>query len=186
MPTKITSSAKSLAVHIRPLRRADIAACATLVAETPLWQRYRYDQARCTADLREALARGDDLHVAVSGAKTVVGLAWVLPRGAFGRVPYLKLLAVASAVRSQGVGPRLLAAAEQYGKLMLLVSDFNRRARRFYARNGYRRVGTLPGFALPDVTEIVLFKILPREGVTRKSVGRPRRPARAPARGRGR
>ena len=164
MPKKLQSPA----LRVRALKRSDIAPCAALVAETPLWQRYRYNRARCAADLRAALARGDDLHVAHSG-QTVLGLAWVLPRGAFGRVPYLKLLAVANAARNQGVGPKLLAAAEQHGQLMLLVSDFNRGARRFYARQGYRRVGALPGFVIPEVTELVLFKrITPRPRANRR------------------
>jgi GNAT superfamily N-acetyltransferase len=160
-------------VRIRALRAGDIPACASLVATTPLWQRYRYDARRCARDLTEALERRDLLRVAVSG-KSVVGLAWVLPRGGFGRIPYLKLLAVGEGARSQGVGAALLRAIHRGGDLILLVSDFNRRARRFYAAQGYERVGAIRGLVLPETTEILLFK----RGVGAPTGSRRRRPFR--------
>ena len=168
------------AAQIRALRPGDIAACAALVASTPLWQRYGYDAARCAADLGAALARKDDLHVAVDGA-AVLGLAWVLPRGGFGRSPYLKLLAVAESARGLGVGALLLRAAEHRGELFLLVSDFNRGARRFYRREGYRRLGALPDYVVPGVTELLLHRrissrLTPR--VTPKTPGPRSRPRR--------
>lgn len=146
-----------ITVRIRALRAADIPACADLVAMTPLWQRYRYGASRCARDLIEALKRRDLIHVAVSG-KSMVGLAWVLPRGGFGRIPYLKLLAVREDARSHGVGAALLRASHASGDLILLVSDFNRRAQRFYAALGYERVGAIRDLVLTGTTEIMLFK----------------------------
>jgi GNAT superfamily N-acetyltransferase len=144
-------------IRIRALRAADIPACATLVATTPLWQRYRYTETRCARDLAGALARRDLIKVAISGG-AIVGLAWVLPRGGFGRIPYLKLLAVGDGARNRGVGAALVRAIHQSGDLILLVSDFNRRARRFYAAQGYERVGAIRGLVLPETTEIMLYK----------------------------
>ncbi len=144
---------------IRPLAEHDVTACAALVAAAPLWQRYGYGAERCAADLRAALQRDDALFCA-DAAGAAVGLAWVLPRGTFGRSPYLKLLAVAENWHGRGTGGRLLAAAESVGngELTLLVSDFNAGARRFYRRNGYREVGGLTDFVLPGVTEMILRK----------------------------
>ena len=82
----------------------------------------------------------------------------MLPRGGFGRIPYLKLLAVGKGARGQGVGAALLRAIHRNSDLILLVSDFNRRARRFYAAQGYERVGAIRGLVLPGTTEIMLFK----------------------------
>ncbi len=159
------------------MRREDVAICAEMVADTPLWQRYGYGERLCARDLRAGLARGDRLNVALLGG-TLAGLAWILPRGGFGRIPYLKLLAVSAKARGQGVGGALLGASHSSGDLVLLVSDFNRRARRFYAALGYERVGALPGLVLPGVTEVLLFKRMPAgAGVTgssrrRRTVGR--------------
>ena len=82
----------------------------------------------------------------------------MLPRGGFGRIPYLKLLAVSEGSRGHGVGAALLRAIHRKGDLLLLVSDFNRRARRFYAAQGYERVGAIRGLVLPETTEIILYK----------------------------
>lgn len=143
--------------RLRSLRAADIPACAALVGATPLWQTYGYSAARCARDLATALARGDELHVLVAGA-VISGLAWVIPRGGFGRTRYLKLLVVEERSRGRRLGEQLLRSSEARGDLMLLVSDFNHRARRFYARQGYLRVGALPGYVLPGVTEIAMYK----------------------------
>lgn len=145
---------------IRPLREGDLAACAALVAATPLWKRYRYTRARCARDLRAALASGTDVLLCAEAGGRAAGIAWVLPRGTFGRSAYLKLIAVAARRRGRGLGALLLAAAEESGggELTLLVSDFNGRARRFYAAHGYHEAGALPDFVLPGVAEIILRK----------------------------
>ena len=60
------------------------------------------------------------------------------------RIPYLKLLAVGEGrTRSKGVGAALLQSGpSKHGDLvLLLVSDFNRRAQRFYAAPGYTGAG---------------------------------------------
>jgi GNAT superfamily N-acetyltransferase len=144
-------------LRIRPLRRGDVEFCAAMIARTPLWQRYRYGEERCARDLRAGLADRDQMLVALLGGE-VAGLAWVLPRGGFGRVPYLKLLAVSAEARGRGVGAALLQASHSSGDLLLLVSDFNRRARRFYAALGYQKVGAIPDLVLPGVTEVLMFK----------------------------
>jgi len=125
-------------VRVRDFRIGDLATAAELVSSIPLWQRYGYTEGRCARDLRAAARRRDRLKVAVSG-KTIVGLAWVLPLGGFGRFPYLKILAVHESARDRGAGAALLEAAEAGGDLLLLVSDFNRRGRRFYEAHGYLR-----------------------------------------------
>ena len=144
---------------LRPLVLADLPACVALVAESPLWRRYGYGALRCEADLRAALEAGDALFCAERGG-AAVGFAWVLPRGGFGRMPYLKLLAVAEVHRGLGIGAALLKAAEGVGRgdLLILVSDFNEAAQRFYLREGFVQVGALPDFALPGVTERILLK----------------------------
>jgi GNAT superfamily N-acetyltransferase len=157
---------------VRPLEARDVQACARLVAQTPLWKKYGYGAERCAADLTAALEARQDAILCVEHEGVPTGLAWVLPRGTFGRSPYLKLIAVAEAHRGRGLGALLLAAAEAVGggELTLLVSDFNEEARRFYLDHGYREIGALEGFVLPDVTERILRKA--------RAPGRPDSPVR--------
>jgi len=151
---------------IRPLKAEDIPAIAQWIAAVPLWQRYRYAAADAQAGLQAALARGDLLLTADVPPAAACGLAWCVWRGAFGRSLYLRLLGVQSGFGGSGLGAALLDAAEQAaapstGELFLLVSDFNTSAQHFYQRQGYAQIGAIPGYVLPEVTELIFWKRLP-------------------------
>ena len=105
----------------------------------------------------------DEKSLRGASSASLVGFAWVDPRGAFGSAPYLKLIAVDASARSSGIGAALLAEFEKrtagQGRLWtLLVSDFNTRAQAFYASHGYREAGRLAGFAIEGVAEIIMVK----------------------------
>ena len=149
---------------VRTLETADIPGVGRLVAATPLWQRYGLTEDRASAALGEGAARGDALRVAIRD-HALAGFCWVLPRGLFGRSPYLKWIGVAPGAQGAGMGTTLLRAAEEAAaatlpELSLLCSDFNAGARRFYEREGYARVGELPSYVLPGVNELLYFKRL--------------------------
>jgi ribosomal protein S18 acetylase RimI-like enzyme len=154
-------------VSIRPLMAPDIPRIAAWMAATPLWQRYRLTEANARSGLEQALSRADVLLVADAGSENgrACGLAWCLREGAFGRSTYLRILGVQASHTGLGIGATLLARAEQIAAettdaLFLLVSDFNVEAQRFYQRQGYRQIGAIPGYVLPDVTELIYWKHL--------------------------
>jgi len=133
--------------------------CARLMASSEPWISLGRDLDAC----REALARpGTELYVARDGAQPV-GFALVAPYG-FAASPYLASIGVSPGHRSRGIGSELLHYLEEYfasrGHLFLLVSSFNRRAQELYHRRGYRRVGELPDYLAPGVSEIILHKRL--------------------------
>lgn len=147
-------------VTIRPMVMGDIEACATIVGETPLWRdRYGISQIRAAALLQGAIDRKEGLLIADEQG-VPIGFAWYLMKGAFGRSGYLRLLAVRTDRRNSHAGAALLEAVEgAVGQdLFILVSDFNTDARRFYSRHGYKEIGQIPGYILPDVTEIILWR----------------------------
>src|SRR5438128_11527452 len=139
---------------IRPLQAEDCLAGGRVVASNPLWtERYQYSAERAAHDLADAIARGDTVLGAFRGpARELAGFAWVMPKGAFGRFPYLRLLAVASGQQGGGVGAKLLAETESRFRgsrqFLLMVSDFNEGAQRFYSRCGYAQVGSCPDFLI--------------------------------------
>jgi ribosomal protein S18 acetylase RimI-like enzyme len=147
-------------VTIRIMKTADIAACAAIVGETPLWrERYGISTGRAETLFESAMERNDGLLVADANGE-VIGFAWFLARGAFGRSGYLRLIGVRSDHRNSRAGGALLNAVESAvgDDLFVLVSDFNTDARRFYERHGYNVIGMLPGYLLPDVTEVLLWR----------------------------
>lgn len=154
---------------IRLLTASDIPIIAEWIASDPLWQRYHYSAAAASHGLAQALERGDLLLTADLDGARACGLAWCMPWGAFGRSTYLRILGVQRGHHGAGLGAALLDAAEQRAavlarELFLLVSDFNHGAQRFYRRQSYEQVGAIPGYVLPDVTELIYWKRLPSPG----------------------
>jgi ribosomal protein S18 acetylase RimI-like enzyme len=142
-------------------------ACARIVAGDPLWQRYGLTLSRARAAIRSALPRragggarpGGQFAVAhVGGA--VAGFVWFRTEGTFHHSGYIRWIGVAPVARRRGVGRRLMAHAEDRifrsgPNVFLLVSDFNRRAHAFYRRQGYTKVGAIPDYVVPGITEYV-------------------------------
>jgi ribosomal protein S18 acetylase RimI-like enzyme len=152
-------------VRIRPLDAAEIPALAGALAAVPLMVRYGRGAAALARALEAGRGRGDGLLVAEDGGGAARGLAWFLPAGTLALGGYLKLIAVLPGGEGEGTGAALLRAfeaetARASAHAFLLVSDFNEGARRFYAREGYREVGPLPGLVLPDVAEVLYWKRL--------------------------
>ncbi len=79
--------------------------------------------------------------------------------------PYIASIAVDAAARGRGIGSALLDFVEErcrgsHQHLFLLVSSFNRRARRLYERRGYRQVGEIPDYAVAGHSECIMHKRL--------------------------
>ena len=149
---------------LRPMTPEDFPLLAAWMVETPLWQRYGLTIERAVANFETGLAHGDWL-VTADTDRSACGFAWGMPRGVFGRSPYLRLIGMSPTVTGAGIGGLLLEeierrAAEVAGDLFLLVSDFNKDGQRFYQAHGYEQVGAIPGYVLPDVTELMLRKRL--------------------------
>ena len=122
----------------------------------------------------EGLARGDRrLLVAEEASGRIVGTAQVLlrvPENQPHRGELAKML-VHRAARRAGVGARLLRAAEAAaagsGKTLLVLDTASVDAERLYAREGWQRCGTIPGYALfPDGSyceTVIFYKTLARQ-----------------------
>jgi GNAT superfamily N-acetyltransferase len=146
------------------MSNADMPALAAWMVEAPLWKRYDLTVEKAVANFEGGLSRGEWLIVAEMDRQTC-GFAWAIPKGAFGRSPYLRLIGVQPNKAGSGIGAQLLDAIERLAlsvsiDLFLLVSDFNDGARRFYIRQGYEQIGAIPAYVVPDVTELIFRKRL--------------------------
>lgn len=149
---------------IRPMLASDIPLLANWMVQVPLWQRYNLTAEQAIANFQSAMQQGDWLLTADID-HPAQGFAWAVPRGAFARSPYLRLIGVQPGVSSTGVGSTLLHAIEERARahatdLFLLVSDFNTDAQRFYIRHGYHQIGQIPAFVLPNISELIFRKTL--------------------------
>ena len=148
---------------IGDVKLCDLESCAAIACGSEIGRRYRFDREVLAGSMRRALESGAIIVAARGAEGTILGFAWIDPRGAFGSAPYLKLIAVDEKARSGGVGAALLAeferrAPEKARALTLLVSDFNERAIAFYERHGFAKAGALPDFAVDGVTELLMIK----------------------------
>lgn len=153
------------ALSIRDLVAHELPDAATLVARQPLFERYGATAEALEGAWRAGLEAGDRLMAAVADG-SVVGVAWLVPRGAFARSPYLRLLAVATAAAGHGIGTVLLQACEDWAfegadDLFLLVNDDNEAARRFYEQRGFVVTGRVQDYVLPGLDETIMRKRRP-------------------------
>ena len=150
---------------VRSLHTPEFVAAAEWVAALPLLERYGTTPDSLQRQWLGAHQRGETLLAVEDAAGAVCGVAWLMPHGAFGRSPYLRFIGVHPAHGGAGVGGALLEAVEQVAEqegreLFLLVSDFNSGAQRFYTRHGYHQIGAIPGYVVPDITELIFWKPL--------------------------
>ena len=151
-------------ITIRQMTTHDFPILAAWMVETPLWQRYGLTVERAIANFEKALTAGDWLFTADADTPAC-GFAWVVPNGAFGRSPYLRMFGVRESAQRSGVGTALLnvvesRAAEVSDDIYLLVTNFNEHAQSFYKRHGYEQIGAIPGYVVPSITELIFRKRL--------------------------
>jgi ribosomal protein S18 acetylase RimI-like enzyme len=149
---------------IRSMQTKDLPLLAVWMVETPLWQRYGLTIDKAIANFERGMARGEWLIVA-EVEDSVCGFAWVIPQGAFGRSPYLRLIGVQADKAGSGIGTKLMAeverkSAEVASDIFLLVSDFNTGAQAFYKQRGYTQIGAITAYVVPDITELIFRKRL--------------------------
>lgn len=139
--------------------------CIRIFQDSALHDRYFAGSDRLEEILRDGIGKGE-LYLAVKSAGEAVGAMQIDLHGFFGAFPYLALLGVRRDSRGMGVGHTLLQTFEGvgkalgYGKVSLLVSHFNPRAKALYQSMGYRKVGYLENALKEGIHENIMVKSL--------------------------
>lgn len=146
--------------EIHPANEAEKNMAADLLANSEPWITLRITPDQClknchNPDFMVFMAYTDD---------KPSGIIIIDPKGVAGS-PYIKSVAVYPEFRGKGTGARLLSFAEELfrGKskyIFLCVSSFNKRAQKFYERNGYTVVGELKDYIIDGASEILIYKRL--------------------------
>lgn len=149
-------------MRIRRLERRDCPAVARLASVEPRFTRYGMTQERALKMFQRAL-KNPQAQVWIAEVKgEIVGFIFFAAEGAFLRSTYLRLIGVSSAHLRAGVGKKLMKKMEALALrphgIFLLVTRTNRKARAFYSRLGYKKVGILRDYILKGVDECVYFR----------------------------
>ncbi|ACM20855.1 N-acetyltransferase, GNAT family [Geotalea daltonii FRC-32] len=144
---------------------AHLDACLAMVRDSDLGRNYFQDEGRLTGIIREGLLKGE-IRIACTAENPCAGFIWFTGAGMFYGFPYIRLLAVNPACRSDGIGSFLLQYVEdllrqrQARKVFLTVAEFNLRAKRLYERLGYGEVALISDLYIAGYAEHVMMKQL--------------------------
>lgn len=134
------------------------AGLATVFAAMEPWSRYPIGADELAGYLATIEPGAPRLALCAHGEIAgVVGLriAWL-------RGPYLQFLAMLPAYQGRSYGEAVLtwlvtqASLDDADSVFVCVSDFNSRARAFYATHGFEVVGDLPDLVRPGRTEVLM------------------------------
>lgn len=134
------------------------------MSDLPLMKRYEQTENSLRNNLMEALHQKNLLLSAVTtDLDFPCGFAWIVPKGAFNRSPYLRLFGIHPKYTKRGIGTMLMFQVESkikidFGELFLLVSDFNVEAQSFYIHMGYLKIGEIPNYVIHGVNELIFRK----------------------------
>lgn len=151
-----------MAIVIATMKEDEALESALIACNSLIGRTYNYKQDVLAKRFLDAMKKGEMLLVAKKDDK-VVGFAWIDQYGAFSSAPYLHLLAVDEELRGQRIGSILMEAYEKrthyVGRdYILLVSDFNEDAIKFYEKLGYVKRGALPDFVRENTSDIIMVK----------------------------
>jgi [ribosomal protein S18]-alanine N-acetyltransferase len=148
-------------VTVRPIAGEDeIHTCAAIMSTSEPWITLGRTMEQALRILRDRELQ--QVYVAVHD-DAVVGFVILILKGAF--IGYVRTIAVRADWRSQGLGRRLIAFAEERifresPNVFLCVSSFNPRARALYERLGYEAVGELRDYIVRGHSEWLMRKTI--------------------------
>lgn len=148
--------------------KADVLPALEILLDSYLGEEY-FSREVAEPILKEA-AKKKELFVAKDKDSKVLGFYRIVMNGTFNVFAYLHLIAVRKDIRGGGIGTKLLKDAEKriiqsqgypfFKKVFLLLGKKNRKAKGYYEKNGYIRVGTIPSLFSPGVDEYLMMKDL--------------------------
>ncbi|OQW51526.1 MAG: hypothetical protein A4S09_09860 [Proteobacteria bacterium SG_bin7] len=148
---------KILRSHTRHLRVRDI---ERIMLGSEPFRTYGFDKKSC----RKIINNNRKNEILIAKLKNdIVGFA--IYETTFLNGYYLKLIAIDPSQRSIGIGNKLMTALEneilkkKKKVLYLCVTDFNRRAQKFYKKRGYKKVGRLTNYAKKGIDEFLMRKV---------------------------
>lgn len=105
-----------------------------------------------------------EIYVALNEEHKCIGFIWVVINAAFGLYPYLQLIIIDKCYQRKGIGKKLInyfenVVSEDYDKVFLMVSCFNKQAKKLYENLNYKFIGILANFYIDGIDEYLMMKL---------------------------
>lgn len=147
---------------IRKGTTAQLENCRQCLTNCILGEKYFYDPDHTLNFLTEGFNKCE-IYTALNSAGETIGFMRIDLTGAFAKFPLLRVIAVADNYRGRGFGSAMLKFYENLGfeksdKTFLLVSEFNREAKKLYERIGYMEVGKIPDLYQDGIAEFLMMR----------------------------
>ena len=147
---------------IRLAKKGQAHDCLLCVKKSDLWDEYHRRNPSHEVILEEMISK-KQIYVVSNKYGRCIGFMGVINNGCFRKFSYLSILAVKNRYRNKGIGETLVNKFEAIGferadRVFVLVSDFNKKAQRFYRRLGYKKVGNIPDLFKIGASEYLLVK----------------------------
>src|SRR5689334_4111296 len=107
-----TPTNSDMSPAVRAMTLEDIAPVSAWLPQVPLMQNYGMTTEKALRQFTAALERQEWVLVIDTPEYPAGGFVWCIPQGAFGRSPYVRLIAIHPDLTGQGLGAALLDAAE--------------------------------------------------------------------------
>jgi ribosomal protein S18 acetylase RimI-like enzyme len=155
-------SKETMETKIQIAKKGQARDCLLCVRNSDLWDAYFKANPSHESTLEEMISK-KQVYVATNEKDNCIGFMGVINNGCFRKFSYLSILAVKKRYRNKGVGELLVNKFESIGFkradiVFILVSDFNRKAQKFYRKLGYKKVGNIPNLFKLGVSENLLVK----------------------------
>ena len=164
----MSNSGMASRVIIEEATGKDVSGALEILLDSYLGEEY-FSREVAEAILRDAWKKRE-LFVAKDRVGETLGFYRLVMDGSFLVFAYLHLIAVREDRRGGGLGSKLLKDAERRirgtrgypfsKKVFLLLGKKNRKARGFYEKNGYERVGKIPSLFDAGTDEYLMMKDL--------------------------
>lgn len=149
-------------VFVRRMEPCDVEECASFISQIELFQQYGWKKEKAKQQLLLALEEPEAILASASLDDQILGFCWLIKKGAFGRSPYLRLIAVSPEAHRKGVGRALMHWLERNylspNGLFLLTTHTNIEAQSFYESLGYKQIGEIPSYLREDLHEKIYYK----------------------------
>lgn len=161
-PVSLVNAPQSPQITLAPFTAQAAQHLGPLASAIDPWKRYQVSADNMTALLAKTEAGAPHYSISANGQHIggiCIRLNWL-------RGPFLQTLFVLPDAQGQGIGTQILkwfeaaAADEGARQAWITVSSFNESARRFYDRQGYETLATLPDLIADGFDELLLRKKL--------------------------